>query len=89
MDTLSVNAGLTSPRQYRRGIERERIMGTGLMKSKKSKRFVALENTAVEKGVRLYKIWGGYQITDNKIDGLNIELDTIDDVESYLKGKLK
>ncbi len=53
--------------------------------AKKSKRFLRLQKVAQEKRLSIYKVWDGYQITDNKIDGLNKIIHYLDDVEPFLK----
>lgn len=53
--------------------------------AKKSKRFLSLEHLAADKHLSLYKIWGGYFLTDNKIDGFRKELQYLDEIEDFLK----
>lgn len=50
---------------------------------RKSARLLSLEKLAGERGDTLYKVWGGYELSDNKINGFRKEFQRLDDVADF------
>jgi hypothetical protein len=59
--------------------------GLGKIGKRLSGRYMKLERLAQQKGLGLYRIWGGYELV--RIGGgVKIELQYLDEVEEHLKG---